>query len=129
MKSLIPALFAVTAAVSTFAAPPAKSVYAVRDARIYTVAGPVIPRGTVVIRNGLIEAVGAGVPIPSEATVIQGSGLTVYPGLIDSFTDTGLPNGNGAGEQGAGAAGGRGGGPPQQQPSPKNAHESIFQTP
>src|SRR6267142_3096141 len=111
MKSLIPALFAVTAAVSTFAAPPAKSVYAVRDARIYTVSGPVIPRGTVVIRNGLIEAVGAGVPIPSEATVVQGNGLTVYPGLIDSFTDTGLPLGNAGAEQGGG--GGRGG--PTQQ--------------
>jgi len=127
MKSLLPALFAVTVTVSTFAAPPAKSVYAIRDARIYTVAGPVIPRGTVVIRNGLIEAVGAGVPIPSEATVIPGNGLTVYPGLIDSFTDTGLPNGNGAAEQGAG--GGRGAGPPQQQQLPKNAHEAIFQTP
>src|SRR5437867_6607992 len=128
MKSLLPALFAVTVTVSTFAAGPATSVYAIRDARIYTVAGPVIPRGTVVIRNGLIEAVGAGVPIPSEATVIQGNGLTVYPGLIDSFTDTGLPNGNGAPEQGAG--GGRGAGPPpQQQQLPKNAHEAIFQTP
>jgi imidazolonepropionase-like amidohydrolase len=50
-----------------------------------------IARGTIVIRNGLIEAVGANVQIPPEATIIDGTGLTVYPGLIDSFSDTGLP--------------------------------------
>ena len=68
-----------------------RSVYAIKDATIYPVSGPKIERGTIVIRNGLIEAVGVNVTIPPEATVIDGNGLTVYPGLIDSFSDTGLP--------------------------------------
>jgi imidazolonepropionase-like amidohydrolase len=54
------------------------------------VAGVTIPSGTVVIRNGLIEAVGASVQAPAEARVVDGSGLTVYPGLIDMANSTGV---------------------------------------
>src|SRR6186997_2433203 len=65
--------------------------YAITNARIVTVSGPVIERGTVVIRNGLIAAVGANVNAPPDARVIDGTGLTVYPGLIDSYTNLALP--------------------------------------
>ncbi|HEX6649610.1 MAG TPA: amidohydrolase family protein [Pyrinomonadaceae bacterium] len=65
--------------------------YAITNARIVTVSGPVIERGTVVIRNGLIAAAGANVNAPPDARVIDGTGLTVYPGLIDSFTTLALP--------------------------------------
>jgi hypothetical protein len=65
--------------------------YAITNARIVTVSGPVIDRGTVVVRNGLIAAAGANVTAPSDARVIDGTGLTVYPGLIDSYTDLALP--------------------------------------
>lgn len=65
--------------------------YAITNARIVTVSGPVIDRGTVVIRDGLIAAVGANVTPPADAQVIDGAGLTVYPGLIDSNTSLGLP--------------------------------------
>lgn len=65
--------------------------YAITNARIVTVSGPVIERGTVVIRNGLIAAAGANVNAPSDARVIDGTGLTVYPGLIDSYTHLALP--------------------------------------
>jgi len=65
--------------------------YAITNARIVTVTGPVIDRGTVVIRNGLIAAAGANVTAPPDARVIDGTGLTVYPGLIDSYTNLGLP--------------------------------------
>jgi len=58
-------------------------VWAVKDCRIVTQAGPPIEKGTVVIRDGLIEAVGAKVDVPEDAEVIDGSMLTVYPGLID----------------------------------------------
>ncbi len=60
-------------------------VYAIKDCRIITQAGPPIEKGTVVVRDGLIEAVGAEVPIPADAEVIDGSKLTVYPGLIDAL--------------------------------------------
>src|SRR5271168_3431898 len=65
--------------------------FAVKNARIVPVSGPVIENGTVVIAKGLIQSVGADVAIPPEAWVIDGTGLTVYPGLIDAGTDLGLP--------------------------------------
>jgi imidazolonepropionase-like amidohydrolase len=65
--------------------------YAITNARIFTVSGPVIDRGTVVIRDGLITAVGANVSAPPDARVIDGTGLTIYPGLIDANTNLGLP--------------------------------------
>src|SRR5690349_6632520 len=59
------------------------NVFAIRGARIVTAAGATIDSGTVVFRRGVIEAVGASVDVPSDADVIDGKGLTVYPGLID----------------------------------------------
>src|SRR5207237_10810420 len=59
------------------------NVYAIRGARIVTGAGATIESGTLVIRHGSIEAVGASVAPPSDADVIDGAGLTVYRGLID----------------------------------------------
>jgi len=112
---------------SRLTAQTVRSVYAIKDAKIHTVSGPAIARGTIVIRNGLIDAVGANVQVPPEAAIIDGTGLTVYPGLIDSFSDTGLPNvaAQAGGQRGRGQGGG--GGP--QPRAPQNAHEAIFQTP
>src|ERR1044071_8281387 len=67
------------------------NVYAITNARIVTVSGPVIERGTVVIRDGLIAAVGASVTAPPDARVIDGTGHTVYPGIIDANTTLGIP--------------------------------------
>ncbi|OZC02626.1 amidohydrolase [Rubricoccus marinus] len=64
--------------------------YAITNARIQTVTNGVIERGTVVIRDGEIEAVGSGVQAPADATVLDASGLTVYPGMIDGGTSIGL---------------------------------------
>src|SRR5204862_3553958 len=50
---------------------------AIRNAKIVTVSGPVIAKGTVVVRNGLIEAVGENVTVPADAWVVEGEGLTV----------------------------------------------------
>jgi imidazolonepropionase-like amidohydrolase len=57
--------------------------YAITNARIVTVAGPVIEKGTVVMRDGVIEDVGAAVAAPADALIVDGTGLVVYPGLID----------------------------------------------
>lgn len=65
-------------------------VYAIRNARIVTVTGAVIERGTVLIRDGKIAEVGANVAVPGHAKVIEARGLSVYPGLIDSGTTLGL---------------------------------------
>ena len=69
---------------------PPRGVFAIRNARIVTVSGPDIENGTVVIRDGKIEAVGANVSVPSGAQTIDGHGLSVYPGMIDAGTNMGL---------------------------------------
>ena len=68
----------------------APNVYAVKNARLMTVAGPPIASGTIVIRHGRIEAIGAGVQAPDDALAIDGTGMTVYPGLIDMGHAAGL---------------------------------------
>lgn len=67
-----------------------EATYAIKNARIVPITGPEIERGTVVIRNSRIAAVGANVSIPANARVIEASGLAVYPGMIDSGTSIGL---------------------------------------
>jgi len=64
--------------------------FAIVNARVVTVSGAVIENGTVVIQDGKIAAVGAGVNIPSGAEKIDGKGLSVYPGMIDAATTLGL---------------------------------------
>ncbi len=66
-------------------------VYAITNAQIVTVSGKTIPRGTIVVRDGLIESVGETVKVPADAQVIDGSGLTVYPGFFDALTSLGMP--------------------------------------
>jgi imidazolonepropionase-like amidohydrolase len=65
------------------------NIYAIRGARLVTAVGAPIQSGTIVIRNGVIEAVGADVQPPGDAFVIDGAGMTVYPGLIDMGNSTG----------------------------------------
>src|SRR5947207_2953991 len=85
--------------------------YAITNARIVTVAGPTIEKGTVVIRDGLILSVGTNVTAPADARTIDGAGLTVYPGLIDASTNLGMPQPSPT----PGVGGGRGGGGGQFQ--------------
>lgn len=67
-----------------------KGTFALTNARLNTIARGVIERGTLVITDGVISAVGLDVRVPSGATVIDCSGLTVYPGFIDGGTELGL---------------------------------------
>ncbi len=79
--------------------------YAITNAKIVTVSGATIDKGTIVIRNGLIDAVGANVTSPADAQVFDATGLTVYPGFIDTLTSLGLPSAP-ARPQGPGGGGG-----------------------
>jgi imidazolonepropionase-like amidohydrolase len=63
---------------------------AIRDARVVTVAGPVIEKGTVVVHKGRIVAAGPDVAVPAGATIVEGAGKTLYPGLVDALTTIGL---------------------------------------
>jgi len=64
--------------------------FAIRGAKIVSVSGHAAENSTIIISHGIITAITADAKIPDEAWIIDGKGLTVYPGLIDSFTDVGL---------------------------------------
>jgi imidazolonepropionase-like amidohydrolase len=70
---------------------PASGTIALRGGKLLTVSHGVIENGVVVMQNGRITAVGAAsTPIPAGAKVIDVTGMTVYPGLIDAETHLGL---------------------------------------
>jgi imidazolonepropionase-like amidohydrolase len=89
-------VFIATGAVGKFfhnsvaGAQQAASVYVIRNAKIVTVTGAVIERGSVLIRDGKIAEVGSKVTAPANAKTIEATGLSVYPGMIDSGTQLGL---------------------------------------
>ena len=62
--------------------------YAITNARIVTVAGAPVEKGTLVMRDGVIEDVGASIAVPADAVVVDATGLVVYPGLIDMSNST-----------------------------------------
>ncbi len=70
--------------------PGPRGTFAIRGGTIVPVTGADIPGGTVVIQDGKITAVGANVTVPAGATVIDATGLRVYPGMIESKTTMGL---------------------------------------
>src|SRR3984893_5593076 len=65
--------------------------FAIRGATVVPVSGPRLENATVIISRGVIKAVSKDAVVPDEAWVIEGKGLIVYPGFIDSFTDVGIP--------------------------------------
>ena len=69
---------------------PPRGTFVIRNAHIVTVSGADIDNGSIVIRDGKIEAVGTSVNVPAGAQSIDGHGLSVYPGMIDAGTSMGL---------------------------------------
>ena len=72
------------------AAPAAAETVALVGGTVHPVSGPVIPNGTVVIRDGKIDSVGAGLAAPTGARVVSCAGKHVYPGFISANTVLGL---------------------------------------
>lgn len=72
---------------------------AITNGKIHTCAGDVIDRGTVLIENGKIKAIGKDIDIPKEAKLIDAEGHMVTPGLVDAHTHIGI------GEEGIGFEG------------------------
>jgi imidazolonepropionase-like amidohydrolase len=65
-------------------------IHALTGARIVVAPGRVIEKGTLVIRDGVIEAAGADVAVPDDARVWDLSGKTLYPGLVEAYTTASL---------------------------------------
>ena len=95
-------LLAAPAVAQTELTPPRD--YALANVRIVIAPGRVVERGTVLVRNGRITAAGATVTVPPGVAVLDLTGLTVYPGLIDAANSVGLPRVAAEGRGGRGAA-------------------------
>ncbi len=112
-RCLLALAFAVTLLALLAAAPQVSAqggepqYFAIRGAKIVPVSGPPMENATVVMAHGVITAIGKDVAIPPDAWIIEGKGLTVYPGLFDSFTDVGLPTAAPAPVSAGEAGGGR----------------------
>lgn len=66
------------------------AAYAIVNAVIHPISDDVIERGAIVMRNGVIQALGASVTPPADAVTIDANGAHVYPGLIDAGSILGL---------------------------------------
>ena len=67
------------------------AVFAITNADIVTEPGNRLEDAVMVVRNGIIESVGRDVQIPADATILNMSGGTIYPGFIDMYSHLGLP--------------------------------------
>jgi len=83
-------LLSLPAAQATDVPKARRGIFALTNARIVTVTQGVIERGTLIIREDRIVAIGTDVAIPPDAEVIDCTGLEIYPGFIDSGTHLGL---------------------------------------
>ena len=62
----------------------------IRNATILTATGPAIERGSILLRNGKVAAVGQTITAPADALVIDASGKWVTPGVIDTHSHLGV---------------------------------------
>src|ERR1044072_2158397 len=86
MRKLLLLVAVIFAAVASVAG----QTIAITNGKVYPVSGPPISNGTVLIRDGVIVAVGANVTIPAYANRIDATGKVITPGLIYSTTELGL---------------------------------------
>lgn len=83
-------LLTVSAIMALLSAPVIAQQYAITNATIYTVTQGTINGGTIVIDGGIISDIGSNVKVPAGAIEIDGTGLFVYPGMINTNTSLGL---------------------------------------
>jgi imidazolonepropionase-like amidohydrolase len=84
----IAALVSLISSFTTGAPSPAKpsaapALIAIRDVRVFD-GERTWPRATVVIRQGMIESIGVDARVPDGASIVDGTGRTLLPGLIDA---------------------------------------------
>jgi imidazolonepropionase-like amidohydrolase len=83
-----PVALSIAVAAALCAAPD--DSFLIRGVAVYPVAGPSLENASVLVLDGRISAVGAKVAAPKGVRVIDGKGLRVYPGMIDSATEVGM---------------------------------------
>src|SRR6185437_8806952 len=65
--------------------------YAFTHAKVITVSGGTLSGANVLVCDGVITAVGSDAAVPSGAQVVDATGMTIYPGVVDGFSQYGLP--------------------------------------
>ncbi|MBU6166466.1 MAG: amidohydrolase family protein [Alphaproteobacteria bacterium] len=87
------------------AAPALAAPTAITGATLMTGQGEtIIANATLVFDNGRITALGAGLPVPAGATVVEAKGRIITPGIIAAASDIGLTEVNGVRETNDGGA-------------------------
>lgn len=80
----------VALAVFSASLPGQERAIAITGGTVLPISGPAIPNGTVVMRGGKIVAVGADVPVPAGAEVVDARGKYVMPGVVDAASHIGI---------------------------------------
>ena len=75
------------------------SWYALTGATVYTNHDTKIENATLIIREGKVEAVGAGINIPDGAIQIDATGKFIYPSFIDLIAEYGIPEAQAPGKR------------------------------
>jgi imidazolonepropionase-like amidohydrolase len=89
-RSLVIALLIIILAPFASAQAKPDKVIAITNVRIIPVVGAEIPKGTIVVKDGLIAGIGADIAVPAGAEVVDAAGLRAYPGMIDGYSSLGL---------------------------------------
>lgn len=92
-------------------------IYAITGAKIVAAPGRTIDKGTIVLRDGLIESVGASVAVPPDAVEIDGSGRFVHAAFIDADSSLGFAAAPGSAGGGGGGEGGQGRAQRREEPT------------
>ena len=71
--------------------PDVTRTFALTNTRVVQEPGRTMERATVIVRDGLIAAVGTDVDVPFDAAVIPADSFIVYAGFIDGLSHTGVP--------------------------------------
>ena len=88
MKRQVLTLLVLAAAATLTAA--SNDTFLIRDVTLHPVTGPDIAVTSVLVRDGLIAEIAPKIAAPKGLKVIEGKGLHVYPGMIDSATTLGM---------------------------------------
>lgn len=70
--------------------PTVTDTYALEGVRVVQAPGDVLESTTVIVRDGLIEAIGQDIEIPYDASRVEGDSLVVYAGFIDGLSHAGV---------------------------------------